>query len=93
MPSVFLSYAQPDQKVARQLAEDLRVPGVQVWFDQQEILAGDSIAERIREGIRSVDYLIVLLSESSAKSVWVSREIGAAMARSGYALDSRSPNI
>ncbi|MCP5105687.1 MAG: toll/interleukin-1 receptor domain-containing protein [bacterium] len=83
MSRAFISYAQQDQDVAARMASGLADRGIQIWFDQQEILAGDSIVERIREGIRSADYLIILLSEQSRKSEWVEREIGIAFERFG----------
>ena len=83
MPSVFISYAQQDQATAECLTADLVKRGIKTWFDQQEILVGDSISERIREGIRSADYLLVLLSTHSRKSAWVEREIGVAFEKFG----------
>lgn len=83
MSKAFISYAQQDQDVAERMARDLSNRGVQTWFSQQEILAGDSILERIREGIRSADYLIVLISKQSKKSAWVEREIVMAHERFG----------
>lgn len=83
MSIVFLSYAQQDQAVAKLIASDLEKQGIRTWFDQHEIIAGDSILERIREGIRSADYLIVLLSKHSSQSVWVEREIGVAFEKFG----------
>lgn len=83
MSRAFISYVQQDQDVAKRMATDLSNRGIQTWFDQQEILAGDSIIERIREGIRSADYLIILLSKQSRKSEWVEREIGIAFERFG----------
>jgi hypothetical protein len=81
MASAFLSYSAKDAAIAQRLASELTRRGVYVWFDQKEILPGDSITERINEGIRSVDYLIVLLSANSNESAWVQREIGAAFER------------
>ena len=83
MPSVFISYAQQDQATAERLTADLAKRGIKTWFDQQEILVGDSISERIREGLRSADYLLVLLSKETRKSVWVDREIGVAFKKFG----------
>jgi len=78
MPAVFISYTHQDQAIAKRLTVDLAKRGINIWFDQQEILVGDSIPERIREGIHSADYLLVLLSEESLKPGWVEREIGVA---------------
>ena len=83
MTSVFLSYSAKDTGVARSLANELSRRGLQVWFDEREILVGDSILDRINEAIRSVDYLLVLLSDNSLKSSWVNQEIRMAFERFG----------
>jgi len=83
MSIAFLSYTQQDQAIAKRISSDLATEGIQVWFDQQQILAGDSILDRIREGIRTADYLIVLLSKHSSQSEWMEREIGVAFEKFG----------
>lgn len=83
MVAVFISYAQPDQAVASQLVGSLNRKGVNVWFDAKEILVGDNILERIQSGLRSADYLVVLLSKNSQGSVWVQQEISSAYSRFG----------
>ena len=88
MPTVFISYSAQDRSTAATIADELRRRGVSVWFDQQEILAGDSLVGRIREGIESADYLLVLLSRSSLSSVWVEREVGIAFERFGADADT-----
>jgi hypothetical protein len=76
--SVFISHSSADKKVVRQLAEDLKDRGLKVWFDQWEIKVGDSIVERIQEGISNNSFLIVVLSKNSVSSSWVKEEINAA---------------
>ena len=88
MPTVFISYSAQDRSTAATIADELRRRGVSVWFDQQEILAGDSLVGRIREGIESADYLLVLLSRRSLSSVWVEREVGIAFERFGADADT-----
>ena len=88
MPTVFISYSAQDRSTAATIADELRRRGVSVWFDQQEILAGDSLVGRIREGIESADYLLVLLSRSSLSSVWVEHEVGIAFERFGADADT-----
>jgi hypothetical protein len=53
--------------------------GVEVWIDEAEIRVGDSLIERIEEGIRKTEYFAVLLSTESVKSAWVKRELRMAM--------------
>ena len=52
-----------------------------MWFDQWEIRVGDSLLGRIGGGIRSNDFLMVLLSPDSVKSEWVKKELSEAMSR------------
>jgi len=52
---------------------------VYVWIDEAEIQVGDSLIEKIRQGIDVVDYLVVVLSPDSVKSEWVKKEVDIAM--------------
>lgn len=76
---MFVSYAQADKGVARQVAEALRDAGLLVWIDAWDLAPGDSIAERIDQGIASSDILLVLLSQSSVASQWVQKELSTAL--------------
>jgi hypothetical protein len=78
---VFVSYAQADKNVARQVAEALQDAGLLVWIDAWELAPGDSIAQRIEEAIASSDILLVLLSQNSVASQWVQKELSAALSR------------
>lgn len=52
-----------------------------MWWDEWEIKVGDSIIQKVSDGIRGSAHLVVLLSPSSVKSDWVKREIGSALMR------------
>lgn len=77
-PVVFLSYAHEDKLVARKLAEGLFDAGVEVYFDNWEIRAGDSIREKIDAGLDRCTHFIVLLTPISVKKPWVRSEMDAA---------------
>jgi formylglycine-generating enzyme required for sulfatase activity len=77
--TVFISYSSKDRDFAERLAADLRASGAGVWFDQWEIKVGDSIAQKINDGIHDNDYLAVVLSPDSVASPWVRKELNAAM--------------
>lgn len=72
---VFLSHNSNDKPFVRRLAIDLESHGVNCWIDEAEIKIGDSLVQKIREGIDSVDYVAVILSQDSINSPWVQREI------------------
>lgn len=79
LPGVFLSHSHFDRHFVNRLADDLRRYGVSVWVDEAEMLVGDSLIEKIRAGIDSMDYLLAVISRYSVKSAWVRREIDVAM--------------
>lgn len=79
MSSIFLSHNSKDKPFVRKLANDLRRRGFYVWVDEAEIKIGDSLIEKIREGIDRVEYVGVVLSTNSINSEWVKKEIDIAM--------------
>lgn len=78
-PSVFLSHNVRDKRFARRLGSALADNGVRVWIDEAELKVGDSLLERISEGIRDMQYLGVILSPNSVDSNWVQKEVSMAM--------------
>jgi len=76
---VFLSYASADREMAHKIVNELREQGNHVWFDAYELQYGDSIVKTIENAISVSDYLVVLLSPNSVNSVWVQKELGAAL--------------
>ena len=51
--AVFLSYASQDADAARRICEALRAAGVEVWFDQSELVGGDRGIRRSASRSRS----------------------------------------
>jgi hypothetical protein len=81
MSYVFLSHSHKDKEFARRLAASLRHTGHIVWVDEAEILVGDSLIDKIREGLDRVDYVLALLTRTSIESEWVKKELDVAMSR------------
>jgi hypothetical protein len=65
--AVFLSYANADRNIARDIARSLIDAGISVWFDS-EIDAGKNFNEVHDQVIRSSDYVLVLNSKAAAES-------------------------
>lgn len=40
--TIFLSYASQDADAASRICEALRAAGLEVWFDQNELIGGDA---------------------------------------------------
>lgn len=79
--SIFLSHTAADKPFVRNLARDLENHGVKYWLDEAEIKIGESLIEKIRQGIDEFDYVAVILSPGSVASPWVQREVDVAMSR------------
>ena len=78
---VFLSHSSLDKNFVDRLASDLERISVGVWYDKWEIRVGDSIIEKIEQGMNSHDFLAIVLSPNSVESEWVKREVNAALMR------------
>ena len=76
---IFISYNREDRSFVDRLANDLKARELPVWWDQWEIKVGDSIIQKVSDGIASSSYLIPVLSPHSVKSEWVQREIGSVL--------------
>jgi hypothetical protein len=80
-PKIFISYNHSDSAFVDSLAEDLKATGMDIWIDKLKVQVGDSIIQRVNEGLHESDFLIVVLSKSSIKSRWVQEELNAATLR------------
>jgi len=87
---VFLSHNKADKDIARTLAALLVADGVDVWFDEWSIAAGDSIVEEINEGLRHCTHFVILWSTNASGSNWVRRELASTLSK---AISSKSPRV
>ena len=81
MSSVFLSHNSKDKPFVRKLAERLTSDGVVVWLDEAELNIGDSLIEKISDGIQKMEYVAAIISTNSIESSWVQKEISLAMSK------------
>lgn len=79
--SVFLSHSSADKRVVGNIGAQLAANNIKVWIDEAEIRVGDSLIEKISEGIVSCEYLAVALSRISSASEWVRREVNIALSQ------------
>lgn len=75
----FLSHSSIDKPFIRQLAADLTANGIDVWLDEQRIRVGDSIPEKIAQGLAGSDFFLIGMSEHSTGSPWVQKELNNAL--------------
>jgi hypothetical protein len=77
MTKVFLSHSSVDKPFVRNLAKDLEAAGLQVWLDENVIKLGDSIINRINEGLNNTDFTLLIISASFLSSNWAIWEANA----------------
>lgn len=63
--NIFLSYASQDREVAQSIHRALLEQGHDVFFDREDLPAGEEFHEGIRRAIESADLFIFLISENA----------------------------
>ena len=75
---VFVCHSSEDKdEIVRPLVEAFSESGISSWYDEAEIGWGDSIAEKVNEGLRISTYVIVVFSPSFMGKNWPKRELNA----------------
>jgi TIR domain-containing protein len=77
---VFVSHAAKDKPWASELASALREAGVNIWFDEFDLMPGEPWQEKIAEALRASRTIVMVLSAQTAESPWTFFELGAAVA-------------
>jgi hypothetical protein len=72
---VFISHSRINKRRALRIASAVLNLGVQVWYDEWDILVGHNLADQIYAGIASSDYVLILLTRASVRSQWVKEEL------------------
>ena len=63
--AVFLSYASQDAEAAKRICEALRQAGVEVWFDQSELVGGDAWDQKIRRQIKECALFVPIITPNT----------------------------
>ena len=64
-PTVFLSYAPPDESAAAGLYRRLQDAGFRPWMAGQDILPGETVRAATERALRQADFVLVCLSPDS----------------------------
>jgi len=81
---VFISYSSKDDDLAGRIASYLERAGLDVWYDKREIMPGDNWADKIAQGLRESDAMVVLLSEGALNSEFIRRDIDFALSQKPF---------
>jgi hypothetical protein len=73
--SCFISYSSADEAFARRLHARMRQANLRVWFAPEDIKGGEKLLDQVDRAIHVHDKLLLVLSEPSMKSNWVTTEL------------------
>lgn len=80
--AVFISHNRADKPFARKLRAELMRAGIDVWLDENEIAAGNSITEQVSVALDKSAAFLLVLSPAAMNAPWVKREMWSSLYRS-----------
>ncbi len=80
--NVFIGYNKKDRKIAEAIATFLSIGDIGVWYDEWEIRPGESIIEKVNNGLTECTHYLLLWSKNSSDSNWVKKEIDSILYKS-----------
>lgn len=78
---VFISHNSKDKSNAESVGQFLLDQGIDVWFDKWEIKAGESLSDKLSDGLVDAQAFLILMSPNSMSSRWVREELRVALQR------------
>ena len=81
---VFISHATKDKaKYVDKLAEEIEKTGLTVFYDSDSIAWGDSISEKVEEGLKNCKRAVVVISKNYFGRSWTEHELRTLLDRQG----------
>ncbi|HTW83087.1 MAG TPA: toll/interleukin-1 receptor domain-containing protein [Candidatus Sulfotelmatobacter sp.] len=74
---LFINHASEDKQFTDQLYDALKAEGVEVWYDKSVVKMGDSLRQKIEEGLARSRFGVVVLSPSFLNKRWAQAELSA----------------
>lgn len=74
---VFLSHSSKDKKIVDEIFNNFQINEISAWYDKYQIEAGDSITDKINEGLDESDIGIICISKNflNSQSGWTKSEL------------------
>lgn len=72
---VFISHSSNDKKFIRLLKSCLNENDIDTWFDEDELMLGDSLLKKLEEALNESSHFVIILSKASVNSDWVKFEL------------------
>jgi len=80
LKDVFICHASEDKpEIVKPLVAAFKREGISYWYDEAEIKWGDSITEKVNEGLKISRYVVVVISKSFLSNNWPQRELNSVL--------------
>jgi hypothetical protein len=77
---IFVCHASEDKNdVVRPLVEAFTEAGISCWYDEAEIQWGDSITQKVNEGLGTSKFVVVVFSPAFVQKNWPQRELNSVL--------------
>jgi len=86
---VFISHSSQDKKFVRTLKDGLTENSIETWLDEDQIDFGDSLLNKLENGLTESTHLVIVLSPASVSSEWVQFELKKALSNSKTGLTNK----
>lgn len=75
--SVFLSHSSRDKEIVDEIFSELQINEIRAWYDKYEIRPGDSIVDKINDGLENSDIGIICISRNflNSSTGWTKNEL------------------
>jgi hypothetical protein len=81
---VFISHSSKDEALASKVVSHLERAGLDVWYDKREIMPGDNWGDKIAQGLRESDAMVILLTPGALESDFMRRDIDFALSQKPF---------
>lgn len=80
-PHLFLSHSSKNKDFVLKLGQDLNTLEIDVWLDVWEMTVGDSLFDKLSNGLADSKFICLVISSEFHESKWASNELKQAFAR------------
>ena len=81
---VFISYSSKDEALATKIVASLEDAGLDAWYKKREIMPGDNWAEKIAQGLKESNAMVVLVTADAMESDAVRSNISYALSEKAF---------
>lgn len=71
----FISHSSLDKPLAREIADEIRMRGHEVWLDERDLGPGQQLATALADALKNIDVFVIILTKNSVSSPWVTYEL------------------